>query len=461
MSSELRSTDQQEDSHQDIAIRTSGLTKTYPLEAPTGTRLKRMLSPAQSGSAYSHTALSDFDLEVFRGETVGIVGRNGSGKSTLLNLVCGTLRKSAGELEVNGHIAPLLTLGAGFDPEFTGRENALMNAAIIGLKKTEIRESLDSIVEFAGIGNFFDQKIKTYSAGMYARLAFSVAIHAQPEILVIDEILSVGDDAFTRKCHARLADLKESGSTILFVSHSAQLVLDLCDRAVLLEGGSRLLTARPKEVIEYYHKLIYSSAESRSTLIAEIKEFDETGSFHNRPTGQITQTGGAPPKSGRFDPALQSESRTEYEQLGAVIRNPVILNASGEQVNVLDRGKEYTYTYEVAFSEDAYGVQLGMMMKTATGVEISGQVSHPHEQRIEKVPGHQTLRVGFSFHANLSAGTYFMNAGVMGILQGEITYLHRVLDAIAFRVEAIEGDQLTGRVDLSAGSPWTQADPEQ
>ncbi|MAJ61334.1 MAG: hypothetical protein CBC48_16130 [bacterium TMED88] len=456
MSCEPQLRDQRNDSHRDVAIHISGLSKTYALEAPTGTRLKRMLSPAQSGSAYSHTALSDFDLDIFRGETVGIVGRNGSGKSTLLSLVCGTLRKSAGELEVNGHIAPLLTLGAGFDPEFTGRENALMNAAIIGLKKAEIRESLDSIIEFAGIGDFFDQKIKTYSSGMYARLAFSVAIHAQPEILVIDEILSVGDDAFTRKCHARLAELKESGSTILFVSHSAQLVIDLCDRAVLLEGGSRLLTARPKEVIEYYHKLIYSSPENRATLITEIQEFEKSGSFHHPPTEKATETGGAPRKSGRFDPELKSESRSEYEQLGAVIRNPRVLNASGEQVNVLNRGGEYTYTYEVSFSEDAYGVQFGMMIKTATGVEISGQVSHPDEERIEKVPGHHTLRVGFSFRAKLSAGTYFMNAGVMGIRQGEIMYLHRVLDATTFRVEVIERDQLTGRVDLSVNSPWTQ-----
>ncbi|MCH2187158.1 ABC transporter ATP-binding protein [Myxococcota bacterium] len=456
MSSESQLADQENKPHREVAIRISGLTKTYPLEAPTGTRLKRMLSPAQSGSAYSHTALSEFDLEVFRGETVGIVGRNGSGKSTLLNLVCGTLRKSAGRLEVNGHLAPLLALGAGFDPEFTGRENALMNAAIIGMKKGEIKESLESIIEFAGIGDFFDQKVKTYSSGMYARLAFSVAIHAQPEILVIDEILSVGDDAFARKCHTRLAELKESGSTILFVSHSAQLVVDLCDRAVLLEGGSRLLTDRPKEVVNYYHRLIYSSPESREALIAEIREFDEVGPLHRPQSDEDTEAGRPAQKSGRFDPELQSESRSEYEQLGAVIRNPVVRNESGEEVNVLDRGGEYTYTYEVSFSEDAYGVQFGMMIKTAAGVELSGQISHSQKQRIEKVPGHQTLRVGFSFRANLSAGTYFINAGVMGIRQGEVAYLHRVLDAIAFRVEAIEDDRLTGRVDLSTASPWTQ-----
>ena len=419
-----------------------------------------MLSPAQSGSAYSHTALSNFDLEVFRGETVGLVGRNGSGKSTLLNLVCGTLRKSAGELEVHGHIAPLLTLGAGFDPEFTGRENALMNAAIIGLKKAEIEESLDSIIEFAGIGDFFDQKIKTYSSGMYARLAFSVAIHAQPEILVIDEVLSVGDDAFARKCHARLAELKESGSTILFVSHSAQLVVDLCDRAVLLEGGSRLLTAQPKEVIRYYHKLIYSSPENRAALIAEIQEFDEAGTSHPSPAREDPETGLKAHKAGRFDPEFHPEGRTEYAQLGAVIRNPKVRNASGEKVNVLDRGGEYTYTYEVSFSEDAYGVQFGMMIKTVTGVEISGQVSHPEGQRIEKIPSGRTLRIGFEFRADLAAGTYFLNAGVMGIREGEARYLHRIIDAVIFRVEPINEDRLTGRVDLSTASPWTQADPE-
>jgi lipopolysaccharide transport system ATP-binding protein len=397
---------------------------------------------------------------VYRGETVGIVGRNGSGKSTLLNLICGTLEESAGELTVSGHLAPLLTLGAGFDPEFTGRENVLMNAAIIGLTRAEIDQRLDSIVDFAGIGEFFDRAVKSYSTGMYARLAFAVAINADPEIMVIDEILSVGDEAFARKCHARLEELKASGSTILFVSHNSQIVIELCDRAVLLESGERLLTAKPRDVVAYYHKLLYAQAASRTPLIEEIRKFDEEGGLSGRGSKNEASAVRQNAKLGSLDPGLRSESRSEYERLGAQILDVQILNQLGDAVNVLMRGGEYTYTYDAVFTEDAYGVQFGMMIKSGTGLDIAGQVSHSEKDLIDHIPAHHRARVNFPFRADLAPGTYFVNAGVKGVRDGEMLYLHRILDAMAFRVEPMDGDRITGRIDLSRPGVRAEISPE-
>ena len=227
-------------------------------------------------------------------------------------MICGTLASSAGELEVRGHVAPILTLGAGFDPDFTGRENVLMNAAIIGLSRAEVSQRLDSIVSFAGIGDFFDRPVGLYSSGMYARLAFAVAINADPEILVIDEILSVGDEAFARKCFARLEELKKAGSTILFVSHSSQMVIELCDRALLIEEGEALLTDSPKQVIAAYHKLLYAPDDSRAGVVDEIRAARSAGpgSFSQGSPGPGPD---ASEKRGAFDAHLVPESRSEYE----------------------------------------------------------------------------------------------------------------------------------------------------
>ena len=429
----------------EVAIRTRGLTKVYSIYARPGLRLKQFLWPGGRKFYQDFVAVRDIDLEIHRGETVGIVGRNGSGKSTLLNLICGTLPSSSGELEVSGHVAPILTLGAGFDPDFTGRENVLMNAAIIGLSRTQISQRMDSIVDFAGIGDFFDRPVKLYSSGMYARLAFAVAINADPEILVIDEILSVGDEAFARKCFARLEELKEAGSTILFVSHSSQMVIELCDRALLIEAGERLLTASPKEVVAAYHKLLYASEASRADVIQEIRQSGRGGSAG----GGSQRT--ASEKAGAFDSSLVPESSSEYERLGAVIERVCIENALGEQVNVLERGGEYTYTYEVSFSKEAYGVQFGMMIKAGTGLEIAGQVSHGPGEVLDHVNADERVRVALPFRADLVAGTYFMNAGVMAVRGGEKIYLHRIIDALLFRVAPVKDDRVTGRVDLKAG----------
>ena len=440
-----------------IAIRMRGLSKTYAIFDNPRQRFKQLLWPGKKKFYREVMAVRNVDLDIHSAETVGIVGRNGSGKSTLLNLVCGTIRATSGELQVSGHIAPLLTLGTGFDPEFSGRENVQMNATILGLSPGEIEARMDSIIDFAAIGDFFDQPVKYYSSGMYSRLAFAVAINSDPDILVVDELLAVGDEAFNRKCFARIEEIKRNGSTILFVSHTASMVIELCDRAVLLEGGERLLTSDPKTVVARYHRLLYAPESKRQEIIHEIRAIDEGRGLPGatEPTDGRAQNHldpaweEEPADLGAFIPELVSESVVEYVQRGARIENPRILDPNGSQVNLLRPGLTYTYAYEVRFDEPAYAVRFGMMLKMPTGFEIGGQASHSAGCGIEFVDAEATAHVTFRFNPRLTPGSYFMNAGVMGIRDGEEVYLHRILDALIFRIDPTEADLITGRVDFS------------
>jgi len=434
-----------------VAIHARGLGKAYSVYAHPSDRLKQMLWPGGRRFYTEFVAVRDVDLDVMRGETVGIVGRNGSGKSTLLRMICGTLARSTGTLQVEGRVAPILALGAGFNAEFTGRENVLVNAAVLGLSDAVIRDRLDSIAAFADIGAFFDRPVMSYSSGMYARLAFAVAIHVDPDILVIDEILAVGDEAFNRKCFARIEEIKRTGATILFVSHSPNLVVELCDRAVLMDAGERLLTSDPKTVLSRYHRLLYAPRAQTAAIREEIRQLDrgeEPAARKSIPGSPRAAHAPARASTGRYDPKLQPESTVEYAARGARIREPRILDDSGRRVNVLVAGARYTYTYDVEFLEDAFQVRFGMMIKLVTGFELAGQASHAARKGIEHVPAGSVATVRFPFRALVVPGVYFLNSGVLGIRDEEGGYLHRILDAAIFRVEGSPG-RVTGAIDLS------------
>lgn len=450
-------------SAREISIEARGLTKVYQVYAHPSDRLKQMLWRGRRRFYEEFVAVRDVDLDLARGETVGIVGRNGSGKSTLLRMICGTLARSAGTLHVRGRVAPILALGAGFNPEFTGRENVLVNAAILGMPDALVRERLDSIAAFADIGPFFDRPVKSYSSGMYSRLAFAVAIHADPDVLVVDEILAVGDEAFNRKCFARIEEIKRSGAAILFVSHSPNMVVELCDRAVLMEAGERVLTADPKTVLARYHRLLYAPKSQVVQVREEIRRLDrgEDAGAASTPLAAAPRAGGrATEAPGRFDPLMRPESTVEYAPCGARIRNPRILDAAGRRVNVLTPGSWYSYAYEVEFDEDAFRVRFGMMIKLVTGFELAGQTTHPPRDGVEHVAAGAVAHVRFPFQVRLVPGVYFLNAGVHGIRDGEAGYLHRVLDAEIFRVEPAGPSRITGTIDLggdgAASVEWVE-----
>lgn len=244
----------------DIAISTYELSKCYQLYQHPKDRLKQFLWPHRWWGARQYYrelwALRDINLIIRHGEVVGIVGQNGSGKSTLLQLVCGTLTPTSGNVRVNGRVAALLELGAGFNPEFTGRENVLMSAAIMGLSPAEISLHLEAIIDFSGVRDFIDQPVKTYSSGMYVRLAFSVAIHVDPDILIIDEALSVGDGAFARKSFTRIMQMRDAGKTILFCSHSLFQIESLCTRAIWIDQGQIMMDGESAKIVSAYQTFL-------------------------------------------------------------------------------------------------------------------------------------------------------------------------------------------------------------
>lgn len=428
--------------------------KAFPVYSRPHHRLLQMLAPQSSRRWYREfQALHDVSFIIPPGQTVGIVGRNGSGKSTLLQILCGTLSPSAGEIQVQGRVAALLELGAGFSPDFTGRENVYLNATVLGLTRREVDERFDDIAAFADIGEFIEQPVKTYSSGMYVRLAFAVAIHVEPDVLVIDEALAVGDEAFQRKCFARIEAIREAGATVLFVSHSAGTVIELCDRVLLLDAGELIADGPPRQVVALYQKLLYAPAARVRELREQIRRDPATALS----SGAMPVEATTPPVAAAarhegpepyFDASLQPSSTLAYESQGASIEDPHLETLEGHRVNVLIAGREYAYRYHVSFERAAAGVRCGMMMRTITGVEVCGAVSATPERAFPVVDASERLEVEFRFRCQLAPGVYFLNAGVLGLLEEGEAYLDRRIDVAMFRVLPHAGRLGTGLVDM-------------
>lgn len=438
----------------DIAIKVENLSKCFHIYDNPRDRLLQMLARNRKQYFREFWALRDVSFEVKRGETVGIVGRNGSGKSTLLQIICGTLSPSGGSVQTSGRIAALLELGSGFNPEFTGRENVYMNAAVLGLGKPEIDARFDEIVAFADIGDFIEQPVKTYSSGMMVRLAFAVAINVDPEILIVDEALSVGDELFQRKCFSRIETIRAQGATILFVSHSGSTVVELCDHAILMDAGEKLAVGTPKQIVGRYQKLLYAPEEKQAAIREQIRQADlpaelpaDTGGNGNP---EVTTAVGLDDQVlESFDPSLKPSSTIAYEMRGAEICNPKIVTIGGKQVNHLRRGRTYRYVYTVRFDREVRNVRFGMLIKTMNGVELGGGVSAGGTlDRIPYVAAGVTYNVEFRFNCGLNPGVYFLNAGLQGDIDGVETFLHRLIDIAMFRVMPEVGDLATGTIDF-------------
>lgn len=457
----------------EIAIKVESLSKCYQIYDTPRARLKQFVLPRLQRMAglapkqyyREFWALKDVSFEVKKGETVGIIGRNGSGKSTLLQMICGTLNPTVGSIQTNGRIAALLELGSGFNPEFTGRENVYMNASVLGLSDNEIDARFDEIAAFADIGEFMEEPVKTYSSGMSVRLAFAVAVSVDPDILIVDEALSVGDELFQRKCFSRIEVIRSAGATILFVSHSGGTVVEFCDRALLLDTGKRLAMGMPKKIVGRYQKLLYAPQEKREAIRAEIHREDESAAGElsssaefNSLTSEVLQESlrqfnaeSELPDS--FDPSLKPVSAIVYESYGAVIQDPAVYTLGGERVNNLTRGKTYRYRYRVVFDRPASYVNFGMLIKTTSGLELGGATfASSNQTSIPYVAAGSSFLVEFEFVCRLNAGVYFLNAGVVGDLNGSETYLHRLIDAAMFRVMSETDSFTNGFVDFVCSS---------
>lgn len=473
-------------SSDDVSIRADGLSKRYEIYARPADRLKQMILPRVQRAAQRPVrawfqefwALRNVGFEVHKGETVGIVGRNGSGKSTLLQLICGMLHPTLGTIAVKGRVAALLELGAGFNPEFTGRENVGLSGLLYGLSESELEARQDAILDFAGIGGFIDQPVKTYSSGMYVRLAFAVAINVAPDVLVLDEALAVGDEAFQRKCFARIDQIRASGATVLFVSHSAATVIELCDRALLLDRGELLTLGSPKYVVSRYQKLLYSPPDKYESIRARIRAGVDPGVFEDT-SGSIAPAANAghPAAPGRAAPdgdgmapsiaagvagnacghvadhsvleaGLVPQSTFRYDHDGASILDPHVETPDGRRVNILQTQRDYVYAYRVRFERAAGKVRCGMLIKTVTGLELAGCITSWQGESLPRVDMGSELEVRFRFPCLFASGTYFLNAGVQGSFGEEHIYLDRWIDGAMFKVVHEPGRLATTVMDL-------------
>lgn len=423
-----------------MVVSVSKVTKSFALARGPWQRLRQALWPRPHDERFY--ALRNINFHAHKGETVGIVGHNGSGKSTLLQLICGVMQPDQGSIHLQGRVAALLELGSGFNPEFTGRQNVYFNAQLLGLTRQEVEARFEAITEFANIGRFIDQPVKNYSSGMMLRLVFAVVMHIDPDVLIIDEALAVGDDAFRRKCHAKLKQLQAKGVTLLFVSHSAGQVIELCDRAVLLDQGELLMEGKPKQVVQQYHKLLHMEGEERQVyrqaIIDGLRETDT----------KKASSQSVAPSTGDYDPGVQPASTMWYASDGARIQHPHIENQHGDTVNMLNGGDTYDYVYQVTFEREAFEVGGGMMIKTVSGFELAGATStRDHTLRIPYVAAGQTLEMRFRFRCNLPNGSYFLNCGCSALVDGERRFLHRGVDAAMFTVVE-QSQHVTGAVDL-------------
>lgn len=443
----------------DIAIRVSNLSKCYEIYNAPRDRLKQFVAPrlqrmaGQTPGQYYREfwALKDISFEIKKGETVGIIGRNGSGKSTLLQLICGTLSPTGGSVETNGRIAALLELGAGFNPEFTGRENVYMNAAVLGLSKEEVDKRFDDIAAFADIGEFIEQPVKKYSSGMYVRLAFAVQAMIDPDIFIVDEALAVGDEKFQRKCFARLEELKSRGCSILFVSHSPASIIELCDRTLWLEQGERLMYSAAPETIRAYQKLIYAPVEEQKRLAQGYRAADRSGEVTAAMSqAESTIVSGAH-TSDSFDAGLVPETRVVYPAQGAEIESMRVLDAAGQVVNVLQPGHVYTFEMAGRFMADFAGIFFAVHIRTVSGVVITGQ-RYPEEGRyFEHIAAGQAFKTSFAVRMDLLPGVYFAGGGIWS--SQEPNCPHRILDALMFRVVPYGKQKSFGYVDSLASEP--------
>lgn len=415
-------------------IEVCGLTKDYRIYARPRDRLLHALLPGIWGPPRRFRALDDLAFRVRPGEVIGILGRNGSGKSTLLQILAGTLQPTAGFAKAGGRIAALLELGAGFNPEFSGMENLRLNAAILGLRAEEVDERLDEILSFADIGDFIDQPVKSYSSGMYVRLAFAVAACVSPDVLIVDEALAVGDVRFQSKCFRRFEALVRAGKTIVLVTHSTEQVVRHCSRAILIDRGRLIDDGPPRDVANRYLDLLLGSdqrtrAEEAITLAKAAAVNVEDGSLESR--------------------AGYSSSEYRWGDGGASIVD-ARLDVEGETFHRvrLDAGVRATLTLRAQFDRGCAVPVFGFFIKTPDGVTVFGNSTRNLLPDMRAVRRGEYLSVVFAFDADLAAGTYLLSIGVSELRGGEVCPLDRRYDVMQFEVCSTSG--AVGLVELHA-----------
>jgi lipopolysaccharide transport system ATP-binding protein len=406
-----------------IAVAVRDLQKIFKVYArPRDLLLETLLGRSRH---HAFSALRGVSLSVRRGEVVGIVGRNGAGKSTLLRIIAGTLSASSGQVEVDGRVSAILELGTGFNPDYTGRENIYLGGLCLGLSRQLIRAREAEIISFSELEDFIDQPFKTYSSGMQARLAFSVAVSVDPEVLIVDEALAVGDAKFQLKSFDRMRSLRDGGRTILMVSHDINSITALCDRAILLERGSVLMEGDPNTVGKAYHELLFGPPKpvptSKPLISQDSSAADEPRALPESP-GTLAAA---------IETTLPHEHR--YGDHRAVIAEACIVDESGNFVTQLETGEVYRFRFIVEANDDIADYVVGLLIRTPRGIEVLGTDSRSWDRgklpaRLEKG---RRYCLDTKFKNNLAPGLFFLTASIATM--SEIKIDHR-FDCLSFRV---------------------------
>ncbi len=427
---------------ENVTIRVRDLNKIYKLYDKPMDRMKEALGFSRGKRYKEHYALRNVNLDVRQGETVGIIGTNGSGKSTMLKIITGVLNPTAGSVEVDGRISALLELGAGFNMEYNGVENVYLNGTMIGFSKEEIDAKLESILAFADIGDYVYQPCKTYSRGMFVRLAFAVAINIDPEILIVDEALSVGDVFFQAKCYHKFEEFKKMGKTILFVSHDLSSVSKYCDRVVLLNKGEKLAEGSPKEMIDLYKQVLVGQFAAHEVHEAgtDLLEDEEVTSAAGR---DGTEAGEIRSEAGGTDTGT-----LDYGTKEAVITEYYITDDKGMHTNAVLKGSSFSVHMRVRFWQDLPAPIFACSIKNAKGVEITGTNSMVEKSFLEPVHAGEVKEAVFTQKMNLQGGEYLISLGLTGYEGDRFMVYHRLYDVMDITV--ISDKDTVGYYDMDS-----------
>ena len=411
---------------QKMAIQVKDLNKIYKLYDKPMDRLKESLGLTRQKRYKEHFALRGVNMEIRQGETVGIIGTNGSGKSTILKIITGVLNPSAGSVEVNGRISALLELGAGFNMEYNGIENVYLNGTMIGFSKEEIDARLDDILEFADIGDYVYQPVKTYSSGMFVRLAFAVAINIDPEILIVDEALSVGDVFFQAKCYHKFEEFKKMGKTILFVSHDLSSVSKYCDRVILLNKGEKLAEGSPKEMIDIYKQVLVGQYTAPDEQTEEVNLLNDE----------------------QINAKAAGTETLEYGTKQALITECYITDDKGTRTNAIMKGSSFSVHMKVQFQADLPAPIFACSIKNALGVEITGTNTMVEKTFLESVKAGEIKEAVFTQQMNLQGGEYLISLGLTGYEGDQFVVYHRLYDVMDITV--VSDKNTVGYYDMNS-----------
>lgn len=420
----------------ELAIRIREVSKIYRLYDNPMDRLKEAFRLSRKTRYSEYFALDKISFDVKKGETVGLIGTNGAGKSTLLKIVTGVLSPSSGEAVVNGKIAALLELGAGFNMEYTGIENIYLNGTMTGFTREQMKEKIDDIVEFAGIGDFINQPVKTYSSGMFARLAFAVAINVEPDILIVDEALSVGDIYFQAKCFKKMDEIKKNGTTILLVTHDLSSVVKYCDKAVLLNKGRFVEEGSPKKIVDIYKKILVNQYDEAE------KEHD--GDIHENETSVTAEQAGNTWK----EHLRINNDQLFYGNGKANIIDFGIFDNKGQITNVIMKNTEFVLKIKVKFNEDIESPIFAYTFKNEKGVEITGTNTMFEKVMVSDARSEDVYTIEFRQNMTLQGGEYLLSFGCTGYEGDEFVVYDRLYDIT--NVTVVSEQNTVGYFDMNS-----------